>query len=204
MNFDDFIRRWGKEAPYQIAPDWTISLFANGHEDATSTLMAIEFESLESHSRNGRVARKQRMTMRVKVNERSSKWWTIEDDNLFLAKDMQGKTPEKFAWNPVTGEFIFCSRGQNHAAAISAYGKSPFDDYVRGIITGGKVYTRPFWPTWARDSVYDSFDEDASVISYDAQYQAKEALGRYGGSKFTWQFNISNKGLEQQTGLHRW
>jgi len=141
-------------------------------------------------------------TNQVRLNQSRSRNFIFDPENILDTKDSSGYI-EKFSWNPVTGELLLIHPPQQHA---SIQGDAPFDDYVRAIILRNqkKVLFRPFWPTWMRKSLYDSFDQEAAAVSFDAQWQAKEMVEAHGGQNWEIEMNTNNKALAEMTGRRNW
>lgn len=191
-----FIRKWGNRVSYIRPPE-------GGSTVVGSDEAAWEFLAVATIERQARVVRP---GFSRKIDPSNAEHWRWDED-ILLAKMVNGMPLQKFSWNPVTGEFLFVSGG-NHA---SARGKAPFDDYVRGIILPQqkKVTFRPFYPTWMQDrSTVQQFHEDGEggveEVSYDAQQAAEKALKASGSRGWTFQYNINNRLLEEMTGNHRW
>lgn len=197
--FERFIRKWGRAAPLDILPDGSVRLAHRG-DDTLLRLMADELA--EAGEPVVRTARSYRFTKQLKLDPSKIRNWNVDENDILSATTIGGKPLEKFSWNPKTGEFLLVWPGQNHA---SASGSAPFDDYVRGIILPGrKVTFRPFWPTWLRRGPYDTFDEEASMVSWDAQYAAREMIEAHSKGGQSYRVNVTNKQLEEMTGRTRW
>lgn len=201
--FDDFIRKWGKAASLAYGPNGTVKVVHRG-DDALLILMAGELDAIPaSERRRGKEARSVRLTQRLVLSPANARNWNVVEDDILKSTTLDGKHPEKFSWNPVTGEFLFVWPGQMH---VSVNGKAPFDDYVRGVVLHQQklVTFRPFWPTWVQKSSYGEFDQEAAIVSFDAQYDAQQMIKRNSSTPWNFRVNITNKQLEEVTGRHRW
>lgn len=215
-NLKTFIRKWGGVASYIHLPDGSRRVAHVNHAelalpdltDSIAKEMVSEFQSISDFSRRGARVRRPMFEDDIKVNRSVAKWWDYDEKDILNAEynpsgfEGQGKLMQKFSWNPVTGEFLLVPPPNQHAMVK---GKAPFDDYVRGIILRGqnKVTFRPFWPTWMQEKSRD-FTPDAWEVSFDAQEAAEEVLKRHGGSGWTYQYNVTNKTLQDMTGQYRW
>jgi len=213
----DFVRKWGVIASYITLPDGTKKVVhvRQAHvalPDLTNPIaqeMLEEFAAIDFSVRRGARVRHPPFTNSLKINPSTARGWEFDEDNVVEAIYNpggigDGKLIEKFSWNPVTGEFLLVPPPRMHATVD---GKAPFDDYVRGIILHDqrKITFRPFWPTWMqKDGAYSRFDKDAWEVSFDAQEAAEDVLRRHAEGSWTYQYNIDNKALQQQTGRYRW
>lgn len=204
---DAFVRRWGSAAPFLIK-NGAFDLHRYAGDDVYAEIMRAEFAQIKNFGRTKKARRAPRFTHEMRLGQPNLKYWTVDENDILNAvyapsgEPEQGKVLEKFSWNPVTGEFLLVTPGQQHA---SLDGKAPFDDYVRGIILHSRkeVTFRPFWPTWQQNDRYSSFDEDASEVSFDAQFACQEMLEHHGARGWSFQMNITNVKLEELTGTYR-
>jgi len=201
MTFDKFLRKWGKAAGLVYTADGTLKVAQRG-DDALLRLMAEELEAIPVDKRHLE-ARSVHLTTRMVLNDSNARNWNVDENDILSSTTLDGKHMEKFSWNPKTGEFLFIWPSQNHA---TAKGNAPFDDYVRGIVLWKQktVTFRPFWPTWMRRTAYDEFDEDAAIVSFDAQYNAQDMLKKHSAPGWNFRVNITNRQLEEVTGRGRW
>lgn len=211
-NLKTFIRKWGSNASYIHFPDGTREVTHVGDvhlalpPSAVEKEMKDEFGLINDFTLRGARARRPLFTDDIKINK--AKWWEYDEKDILNAVynpsgfDGEGEPMQKFSWDPITGEFLMIPPPNRHAMVK---GKAPFDDYVRGIILPrqNKVTFRPFWPTWQQKKSRD-FDARAWEVSYDAQEAAEKVLKRHGGSGWTYQYNITNKALQDMTGKYRW
>lgn len=213
-NLKAFIRKWGSVASYIHFPDGKRKVAHVNHSDlalpadSVAKEMVAEFETISDFSRRGARVRRPMFEHDIKVNQSKARFWEYDEKDLLNAMynpsgfEGHGKLIEKFSWNPVTGELLLVPPPNQHAMVK---GNAPFDDYVRGIILHGQktVTFRPFWPTWQQQNSRE-FNQDAWEVSFDAQEAAEEVLKRHGGSGWTFQYNITNKALQDMTGRYRW
>ena len=202
MNFAHFTHKWATaNPPFSFSPEGHITI-ARYHDDGAVKEMMQEDFAKVTDFRRPRVARAQRFTNQVKLNAANAARFNVDLDDILATTSVGGNPIEKFSWNPVTGEILFIHAPQQHA---TAKGSSPFDDYVRAIILRKqkKVLFRPFWPTWMRKSTYDTFDEEAGMVSFDAQWEAKEMVERHGGRGWNIEMNTNNRQLQEISG-RRW
>ena len=204
MNFfSDFIPLWAMSSPaLDFGPDGRVAVARYRDDGAVKEMMRLDLAKVTDFSRP-KVARSYRLTNQVKLNSSNAARFNVDLDDLLATTSVGGKPIEKFSWNPVTGEILFIHAPQMHA---TAKGSSPFDDYVRGIILHDrkKVLFRPFWPTWMRKTPYDTFDDEAAAVSFDAQWEAKEMLERHGARGWNIEMNTNNRQLEEMTGRRNW
>ena len=130
--------------------------------------------------------------------------WDISDDIISSRWLRGGNYLEKFSFDPLTGEFLLSSPGQDHASEIYNKGNSPYDNYVRGIIlhSSKQIVFRPVFPEYIREQ-YESGrmnEEDVRVKSFDLQYSTMEVLQGSGATNWEFQYNIDNKMMAEQTG----
>ena len=191
-----FIRKWGNKVSYVRPPEGVRTVL--GSDEA-----AWEFLPLAGIEKEARV---HHPPFTRDIEPANAKFWEIGED-ILQAKMLNGTTLYKFSWNPVTGEFLLLGFG--HHADVR--GKAPFDDYVRGILLPQqkKVVFRPFYPTWMQNrSTVQQFHEDSEggveEVSFDAQHAAEQALKAHGAKGWTFQYNITNRDLEEMTGQNRW
>lgn len=192
-----FIRKWGSRVSYVRPPDGPQIVV--GSETAAWEFLAV--------AGIDRVARVQHPNFTRSIKPANPKYWEWGDD-ILEAKYQGESLPEKFSWNPVTGEFLFV---RGHHSDVK--GKAPFDDYVRGIILHDRklVAFRPFYPSWMQSrSEVQQFHEESPdegglrEVSFDAQYACERALKGNGSKSWTFQYNITNRSLEEMTGRHQW
>lgn len=74
----------------------------------------------------------------------------------------------RFSYNPFTKDFLHCDT--SHSVALYNKGKQKlFDEYIRGIVVGNKLYLRTYYPF-----------EDISNLSLTALNQtSRELLEQY-------------------------
>lgn len=142
-----------------------------------------------------------RFTNKAKVPEAVLRGWKINEESILASITLTGGKLGKFAWHPLTGEFIPDDLHGEHATAIHNFGSFPFDEYVRGIVLHdrGLVTTRPWMPDPSTRG------EDAAMLAFEGQHAAKEMLERHGlPSDWDFQYNTSNVLLQEMTQIHRW
>ena len=198
--FDTFIRRWGSQATFVRTPDG-VQLHNAGQPLYDS--MSTEFKRIGSFNRSAKRIRHKSFVERLDVA--NPNFWIFDKSDILDAKEEFGNQShlEKFSWNPVTGEFLLISPGQQHT---TVRGKAPFDDYIRGIILRSRktVAFRTWWPSWVRSSPYDDMDAAAFDLNYDGMEACEAMLKKHGGTGWTYQYNIDNRQLQQLTGIRRW
>ena len=196
MLVTDFARRWAHQAPpilFDRRGGVSIPDYAS---NPVSTEVRQDLARVAWSKSNPR------FTTSLHLNSANADRFEVDPDDILNTKSF-GTPIEKFSWNPVTGEILFVFPPMQHA---TVQGRSPFDDYVRAIILRDrkKVLFRPFWPTWMRQTPYDTFDEEAAMVSMDAQWHAKEMVESHGGAGWDIELNTSNKMLTEMTGRRNW
>ncbi len=198
--FDSFIRRWGNLASLVRTPDGQLQLY-NAGQPMFDTMLT-EFSRVGSFDRAARGIK--HPSFKRTLNVTNPQFWDYDEKDILNATKMD-RAMEKFSWNPVTGEWLFVTPGQQHA---SARGKAKFDDYIRGIVLTRlkKVALRTWWPSWAAGSSNPYIDMDTAAydLNYDGMEACETMLKAHGGQGWTFQFNIDNRQLQQLTGERRW
>ncbi len=194
-----FIRKWGHRVSYIRPPEGIPTV--KGPDDAS-----WEFLPLAGIERQAKVFHP---TFTRSIKPANAHHWHWDDDILEAKFSNHENKLQKFSWNPITGEFLLVRYGFHS----DVKGKAPFDDYVRGIVFHDKkrVTFRPFYPTWMQNrSEVQQFHEESpdegglEEVSFDAQYACEQALKANGSKGWTFQYNITNRDLEEMTGKHRW
>jgi len=76
----------------------------------------------------------------------------------------------RFSYNPFTKDFVHCT--QSHSIALYNIGKQKqFDEYIRGIIVGKKLYLRLYYP----------FEDLPELTLNDLRQKSRTLLEQYKG-----------------------
>jgi len=103
--------------------------------------------------------------------------WDVDDGDFLnsrLKRD-DGTTVNTFAWHPPTGELVFGPVWVDHSALTQHYGTQPFDEYVRGFVSGEHQVEIYGWNPLAR---WNMPNEDFDVLCFDGQWALKTILAR--------------------------
>jgi hypothetical protein len=198
MDLDQFARRWGSTNPpvlFNRNGGVSVPIYDSDPVDPQIHADAVGLVHVARST--------PRFTTSARPNQSNAAGFDVDMADILATRSRNGDLIEKFSWNPVTGEILFVHRPQAHA---TSKGDAPFDDYVRAIVLHDrrKVLFRPFWPTWLRRTPYDTFDEEAAAVSFDAQWHAKEMVEAHGGRGWDIEMNTNNRALTEMTGRRNW
>lgn len=202
MNLSDYIRRWQNAVSY-VRPPWgPVKVLSSGGAPLSAEA-ADAFTHLSTWLRTPPPDAPAFSTS-LRIRPETQAHFSV-DGGVLGAVHRDGARLIKFSWEPRTGETLLVTPGLQHATAEGAH---PFDDYLRAIVLHDHriVAFRPYWPQWARASVYAEFGADDAERSYDAQLACEKALVAAGTRGWTFRFNITNIALESLTGTpaNRW
>jgi len=198
MDMDQFARRWGSSNPpvlFDRDGGVSVPIYDSAPVDPRVHADVVGLVHVARST--------PRFTTAVRLNQSNAAGFDVDMTDILATRSRNGDLIEKFSWNPATGEILFVHRPQAHA---TSKGDAPFDDYVRAIVLHDrqKVLFRPFWPTWMRRTPYDTFDEEAAAVSFDAQWHAKEMVEAHGGRGWDIEMNTNNRALSEMTGRRNW
>ena len=101
--------------------------------------------------------------------------WTTDADFILDNQHLYRNEPVgRFAYNPKTGELAIGPMNEQHSIMVHNQTSGPFDEFVRGVYTSGKILLR-----WYSTDPYAASDEIKSE-SFDAWWETKEMLEQNG------------------------
>jgi hypothetical protein len=184
----DDVMKLGSRLSIEFVPYKTITL-TDSKTGKEIRKMAVAGELLALNSFSGV----------LRISDDIKKNWIINPNNILDSRTRQGREfVDRFSWNPDTGEFVPGMSGEMHALAIGNRGESSFDDYVRGAVLRAKklITFRPYAPPGKTARLDDA---EINVLSFEAQYACQDILRNNGADKWNFQYNVSNKQLQEMT-----